>query len=409
MTKYFEYGVNLSEGQKTNLAKAIQTNSELTLRLKNNQLSGSDELMLTKTQLNKIQKAASNRTGVDLKISKSQIRKAVKQGGSLFSSLAMLGAKALPYVTKAASKALPALATGAVSALGSLGIDKIFGKGMTGGFLVPQNKIDELIQHKNLLTNAQKKQILAAVQSGGELVINPTTKQRGGFLGPLLASIGIPLALEMGSKLFGKGMTLPRKAGQGLMTMPKPPPPFYGNWEGRGKKKRPRATSRKKFPFSKYSIDRSNSLRPVWKDIPLSNLDLMDWIRYLQIPDFKGIFARDSVDHIHKTGSCVINLDDGVGKGTHWVASFIKSGVIYYFNSFSLPPPLEFVEYVRKLGMKYQYNYGHPIQNIYSVRCGYYCLYFLDNISRKSFYDCLKVFDLSETEKNEKFIKKYFV
>ena len=407
MTNYFEYGVNLSVGQKENLAKAIQTNSELTLRLKNNQLRGSDELMLTKTQLNKIQKAASNRTGVDLKISKSQIRKVV-QGGSLFSSLAMLGAKALPFVTKAASKALPALATGAVSALGSLGIDKIFGKGMTGGFLIPQNKIDQLIQHKNLLTKGQKEQILAAVQSGGDLVINPTTKQRGGFLGSLLASIGIPLALEMGSKLFGKGMTLPRKAGHGLMTMPKPPPPFYGNWEGRGKKKRPRASSRKKFPISKYSIDRGNSLRPVWKDIPLSNLDLMDWVRYLKIPDFKGIFARDSVDHIHKTGSCVINLDDGVGKGTHWVASFIKSGVIYYFDSFSLPPPLEFVEYVRKLGMKYQYNYGHPIQNIYSVRCGYYCLYFLDNIWRKSFYDCLKVFDLNDTEKNEIFIKKYF-
>ena len=232
MTKYFEYGVNLSEGQKTNLAKAIQTNSELTLRLKNNQLRGSDELMLTKTQLNKIQKAASNRTGVDLKISKTQIRKA---GGSLFSSLAMLGAKALPFVTKAASKALPALATGAVSALGSLGIDKIFGKGMTGGFLIPQNKIDQLIQYKNLLTNAQKQQILAAVQSGGQVVINPTAKQRGGFLGSLLASIGIPLVLEMGSKLFGKGLALPRKAGHGLMTMPKPPPPFY--WEGRGKKK----------------------------------------------------------------------------------------------------------------------------------------------------------------------------
>ena len=235
MTKYFEYGVNLSVGQKENLAKAIQTNSELTLRLKNNQLSGSDELMLTKTQLNKIQKAAANRTGVDLKISKSQIRKSVKQGGSLFSSLAMLGAKALPFVTKAASKALPALATGAVSALGSLGIDKIFGKGMTGGFLIPQNKIEQLIQHKNLLTKAQKEQILAAVQSGGQLVINPTAKQSGGFLGSLLASIGIPLALEMGSKLFGKGLALPRKAGHGLMTMPKSPPPFYGNWEAKKK------------------------------------------------------------------------------------------------------------------------------------------------------------------------------
>ena len=112
----------------------------------------------------------------------------------------------------------------------------------------------------------------------------------------------------------------------------------------------------------------------------------MDWVRYLKIPDFKGIFARDSGDHIHKTGSCVINLDDGVGKGTHWVASFIKSGVIYYFDSFSIPPPIEFVEYVRRLGMKYQYNYGRPIQNI----------------------DCLKVFDLNDTQKNEIFIKKYF-
>ena len=409
MTKYFEYGVNLSVGQKENLAKAIQTNSELTLRLKNNQLRGSDELMLTKTQLNKIQKAASNRTWVDLKISKTQIRKAVKQGGSLFSSLAMLGAKALPFVTKAASKALPALATGAVSALGSLGIDKIFGKGMTGGFLIPQNKIEQLIKYKNLLTKAQKEQILAAVQSGGQLVINPTAKQRGGFLGSLLASIGVPLAIELGSKLFGKGMTLPRKAGQGLMTMPKPPPPFYGNWQGRGKKKRPRDSSWRQFPISKYPIVRNNFLKPTWKDIPLSNLDLMDWVKYLQIPDFKGIFARDSVDHIHKTGSCIINLDDGVGKGTHWVASFIKSGVIYYFDSFSLPPPIEFVEYVRKLGLKYEYNYGHPIQNIYSVRCGYFCLYFLDNIWRKSFYDCLKVFDLNDTEENEKFIKKYFV
>ena len=236
MPNYFEYGVKLSDGQKTSLARAIKTNSEVSLRLKNNQLSGKDELMLTKTQINKIKKAAQNRAGVVLKISKSHIKKSVKQGGSLFSSLAMLGAKALPYMTKAASKALPALATGAVSALGSLGMDKIFGKGMTGGFLIPQNKVDQLIQYKHLLTNKQKEQILAAIQSGGQVVINPTKTQSGGFLGTLLGSIGIPLALELGSKLFGKGIsTMPR--GHGLATMPKPPPPFYGNWEGRGKKK----------------------------------------------------------------------------------------------------------------------------------------------------------------------------
>ena len=59
MTNYLEYGVNLSDGQKTNLARAIKTGSELSLRLKNNQLSGRDELMLTKTQVNKIKKAVS--------------------------------------------------------------------------------------------------------------------------------------------------------------------------------------------------------------------------------------------------------------------------------------------------------------------------------------------------------------
>ena len=87
------------------------------------------------------------------------------------------------------------------------------------------------------MTNKQKEQILAAIQSGGQVVMYPTKTQSGGFLGSLLASIGIPLAMEMGSKLFGKGLTMPRKAGHGLATMPKPPPPFYGNWEGRGKKK----------------------------------------------------------------------------------------------------------------------------------------------------------------------------
>ena len=78
MTNYLEYGVKLTDGQKTNLVRAIKTNSELTLRLKNDQLKGGDELMLTKTQLNKIQKAIQNNTGVDINISKTQIRKSVK-------------------------------------------------------------------------------------------------------------------------------------------------------------------------------------------------------------------------------------------------------------------------------------------------------------------------------------------
>ena len=249
-------------------------------------------------------------------------------------------------------------------------------------------------------------------------MIRPTAKQRGGFLGSLiLASIGIPLALEMGSKLFGKGLSVPQKAGEGLMVSPKPgwvpfhPPPFYGSWEGRGKKKRPRNSARSKQSIQQYPSPGCNSVRrPIWKDIPLSNFDLLKWVDFQKIPNFKGIYSRDSKDHVHKTGCCIINLDDRVGNGTHWVATFVKpkSKIIYYFDSFSFPPPMEFLDYAKRLRMRYKYNSGYPIQDINSVKCGYFCLFFLDNIHKMSFYDCLKVFDLGNLQFNENFIKHYF-
>ena len=87
------------------------------------------ELMLTKTQINKLRKAMSQGTGSDIKISKTQIRKAIKDGGSLWGSLISLGSKLLPMAMPLAKNAVAPLATGALSGLASLGVDKIFGKG----------------------------------------------------------------------------------------------------------------------------------------------------------------------------------------------------------------------------------------------------------------------------------------
>ena len=68
----------------------------MTLRLKHSNLKGNDELMLTKREINKIQKSISNGTGTDVNISKTQIRKSVKHGGNLFTTLASLGTRLLP-------------------------------------------------------------------------------------------------------------------------------------------------------------------------------------------------------------------------------------------------------------------------------------------------------------------------
>ena len=56
MTSYFEYGVNLTDNQKSKLASAIRNKPPLTLRLKHSNLQGDDELMLTKSQIAKIKK-----------------------------------------------------------------------------------------------------------------------------------------------------------------------------------------------------------------------------------------------------------------------------------------------------------------------------------------------------------------
>ena len=252
MTTYIEYGVKLTVGQKSKLVSAIRNKSPLTLRLKHSHLRGSDELMLTQRQISKIKKSISNGTGSDIKISKTQIRKSVKYGGNLFSSLASLGAKVLPYAIQGISKAVPALATGAATALGELGINKIFGKGIT----IPKKFFPMLPAIVGELTKSQIDLINKAYQSGGRLVIKPTRKQvEGGFLGTL-ASIGIPMAISLVSKMFGGGLQVDRRGSSNTANVyvPHPPPPstygegypyqsppFFGTWEnpiGMGVKKK---------------------------------------------------------------------------------------------------------------------------------------------------------------------------
>ena len=186
MTTDYEYKVNLSKGQKEKLAKAVKNSSPITLRLSKNTLVEYDEMMLTKSQINKLQKAKQKNSGAEIKISKSQIKKSIKQGGSLWTSLLKL----TPFLTKGVSKVAPHLATGALSALGSLGIDKIFGKGVQGGAILPDSVVKmiqkgievpvkflvNLINLDEMLTKAQKTLIGKGMASGKGIVLKPTKK-----------------------------------------------------------------------------------------------------------------------------------------------------------------------------------------------------------------------------------------
>ena len=100
-------------------------------------------------------------------------------------------------------------------------------------------------------------------------------------------------------------------------------PPFFGTWEnpvGMGvKKKKGRERdycSEKTVQFDPNS--RNNIVRFITK--PLSNIDLLQWIKQLGIKYFRGIYSRDNLTQkIHKLETGIINLDDSTGRGSHWI------------------------------------------------------------------------------------------
>ena len=242
MTQLYEIKVSLSPNEKKNLSNAYHKRETIVLRLTKDSLSGNDTLYVPQNIVKRLEKNRKLKKGMDIKLSKTNIRKQI--GGSLLSTILTLGRTFGPTIAKTIG--LSALA-GAASEGASQIVKKISGKGVqTGGFLIPQNKIDQLITYKHLLTTKQKKDILNALQTGSGVHIKPTKVQTGGFLGTLLASIGVPLAIEAIKKMTGKGApqmgqpkqrpprSIPKSINDnqdgGLLIPTYRTPPFYGNW-----------------------------------------------------------------------------------------------------------------------------------------------------------------------------------
>ena len=86
--------------------------------------------------------------------------------------------------------------------------------------------------------------------------------------------------------------------------------------------------------------------------MPLSNIDLRKWCDLLRIP-IKGIYSRNEPKPLSHS-PCIINLDDFGNLGNHWVCCWrSKNGTYEYFDSFGLPPPLEWEKEMSVHGIKH--------------------------------------------------------
>ncbi len=80
---YTEYGFNLSDLQKKNLAYAVINNTGISLKLNYNQLLGDFKIPLTNRQITCITKKRNDEKGVILKLSINQLKQMQKSGGFL--------------------------------------------------------------------------------------------------------------------------------------------------------------------------------------------------------------------------------------------------------------------------------------------------------------------------------------
>ena len=89
MSELHKISVNLSDGQRRKLAKAYRDKEEVSIKLSNKNLSGSDTLMVPKNTANRVAKSKGLGKGAQIKISRANVR---KQNGSgiLISALPVL-------------------------------------------------------------------------------------------------------------------------------------------------------------------------------------------------------------------------------------------------------------------------------------------------------------------------------
>ena len=286
-------------------------------------------------------------------------------------------------------------------------------KKISGGqiFQIPNDKLFMLAQMSNLLTPKQKRDLATAHKLMQDMNFRVTQKQVGNGIGTILASKGIPLAIDAIKGLTGRGVrdgSAVRMASSRSEAAPRigRPPPFIGTWKGRGKKKkRIGFTTRQKQSIPKHSFGGSNSVKkPKFHG---DNFDLLKWCKYLKIP-INNVLSRDvTVPHNHKLTIFIHNLEPHYMSGSHWVTTYVGDGVINYFDSFGMYPFQEMVNHAKKKNVTLLHQ-NQQIQHLNTTKCGYFCMYFRNEMHKgNDYFNLLQVFDF-DTNKNEKFIEKYF-
>ena len=138
---------------------------------------------------------------------------------------------------------------------------------------------------------------------------------------------------------------------------------------------------------------------------PLTNFEIQKC--YQNELRFNGVYSRNNLPKNIKDGAYVINLDEYVDVGTHWIALFCNRNEIVYFDSFGVEHvPEEIKEFIGNKNIKANI---FRVQANNSIMCGYFCIGFIDfMLAGKKLTDFTSLFSSYGFKKNDDVILSYF-
>ena len=83
---------------------------------------------------------------------------------------------------------------------------------------------------------------------------------------------------------------------------------------------------------------------------PLTNFEIK--VHYQNEPRFNGVYSRDNLSDEIKVGAYIINFDEYSDIGTYWIALYVNTKTVTYFDSFG-------VEHIPKEIKKKKHNRIH--------------------------------------------------
>ena len=120
-------------------------------------------------------------------------------------------------------------------------------------------------------------------------------------------------------------------------------------------------------------------------DKALTNFELLDYAKKLKIPNFRGVFMRDTLPHNPRENeSGIVNFNTSKQSGSHWVCYYKKGNERICFDSFGQTSLFELQTYLKKPSERNQQviqRNTDVVQDPGTKICGHLCLYVLKSLN----------------------------